>query len=96
MLVWRWTDDLRFYGWVQFFPCIALPLLLLPCPAKYTGTYYWFIAFGWYAVSKLTEYSDRAIFSVGSIVSGHTIKHLAAAAACYAILRYFQTRRPIV
>jgi len=28
-------------------------------------------------------------------VSGHTIKHLAAAAACYAILRYFQTRRPI-
>jgi hypothetical protein len=96
MLVWRWTDDLRFYGWVQFFPCIALPLLLLLCPAKYTGTYYWFIAFGWYAVSKLTEYSDRAIFSVGSIVSGHTIKHLAAAAACYAILRYFQTRRPIV
>ena len=23
LLLWRWTDDLRLYGWVQFFPCIA-------------------------------------------------------------------------
>ena len=96
LLVWRWTGDLRLYGWVQFFPGVALPVLLLLCPPKYTGTYYWFIALGWYVVAKLTEHFDRAIFSAGSIVSGHTIKHLAAAAACYAILRYFQTRRPIV
>ena len=95
LLVWRWTGDLRLYGWVQFFPGVALPVLLLLCPPKYTGTYYWFIALGWYVVAKLTEHFDRAIFSVGSIVSGHTIKHLAAAAACYAILRYFQTRKPI-
>jgi len=95
LLVWRWTDDLRLYGWVQFFPCIALPVLLIFCPAKYTGTSYWFMALGLYVLSKLAEYFDRAIFSFGSVVSGHTIKHLAAAAACYAILRYFQTRRPI-
>jgi hypothetical protein len=25
LLVWRGTDDLRLYGWVQFFPCLALP-----------------------------------------------------------------------
>src|ERR1700722_1390018 len=30
-----------------------------------------------------------------SILSGHTLKHLAAAAACVAILRYFQKRQPI-
>jgi hypothetical protein len=29
------------------------------------------------------------------VVSGHTLKHLAAAAACYCILRYFQAREPI-
>src|SRR5262249_44536701 len=62
LLVWRWTDDLRLYGWVQFFPCIALPVLLIFCPAKYTGTSYWFMALGWYVLSKLTEYFDRAIF----------------------------------
>src|SRR5262249_33989624 len=31
LLLWRWTDDLRLYGWVQFFPCIALPLFIA-CP----------------------------------------------------------------
>jgi len=95
LLLWRWSDDLRLYGWVQFFPCVAVPVLLIFCPAKYTGTSYWFMALGSYALSKVAEFYDRAIYSVGEIVSGHTIKHLAAAAACYAILRYFQTRRPI-
>jgi paraquat-inducible protein B len=39
--------------------------------------------------------SSGAVYSVGSILSGHTLKHLAAAAACFAVLRYFQIRRPI-
>ena len=29
LLLWRWTGDLRLYGWVQFFPVIALPLLFV-------------------------------------------------------------------
>jgi Ceramidase len=95
LLVWRWTDDLRLYGWVQFFPCLALPLMFLLYPPKYTGTWYWIVAAGLYLVAKVFEYSDRAIYSVGNLLSGHTLKHLAAAAACFAILRYFQTRRPI-
>ena len=43
----------------------------------------------------MAEFYDRTVHLAGSILSGHTIKHLAAAAACFAILRYFQTRRPI-
>ena len=39
LLLWRWTGDLRLYGWVQFFPCLALPLLFLLFPPKYTGTF---------------------------------------------------------
>src|SRR6516164_1222196 len=38
---------------------------------------------------------DEAIYSANGLLSGHTLKYLAAAAACFAILRYFQTRRPI-
>jgi hypothetical protein len=41
------------------------------------------------------EFLDEKIYSAGSIVSGHTLKHLAAAAAGFAILRLFMTRRPI-
>ena len=95
LLLWRWTDDLRLYAWVQFFPGLALPLMFLVCPPKYTGTSYWIFAAVLYALAKLFEFYDGAIYSVGSILSGHTLKHLAAAAACFAILRYFQTRKPI-
>jgi hypothetical protein len=48
-----------------------------------------------YALAKLFEFFDEKIFSLGQIVSGHTLKHLAAAAAGFAILRLFQIRRPI-
>lgn len=94
-LLWRWTGDLRLYGWVQFFPCIALPLLFVLFPPKYSGTTYWVAAAVLYAFAKLAEFYDSAIYSFGSILSGHTLKHVAAAAACFAILRYFQKRQRI-
>lgn len=95
LLLWRWTGDLRLYGWVQFFPCFAVPVLFLLYAPKFSGTSYWLIAAALYALAKLFEYYDAAIYSFGSLLSGHTLKHLAAAAACFAILRYFQTRQPI-
>ena len=95
LLLWRSNGDLRLYGWVQFFPCLALPVMFLLFPPKYTGTHYWFIAAALYALAKVLEHFDGAIYSIGHFVSGHTLKHLAAAAACFAILRYFQTRQPI-
>lgn len=95
LLLWRWTDDLRLYFWVQFFPGLAVLWLFLLYPPKYTGTYYWITAAALYALAKVFEFSDDAIYTVGYFLSGHTLKHLAAAAACFAILRYFQTRRLI-
>jgi len=95
LLLWRWTDDLRLYAWAQFFPFLALVLILQLYPPKYTGASYWIVAAALYALAKLLEFYDHAIYSVGSILSGHTLKHLAAAAATFAILRLFQIRRPI-
>jgi len=96
LLFWRWTDDLRVYFWMQFFPGLAVLSLFLLCPPKYTGTHYWIAAGVLYALAKVLEFTDEAIYSVGNLLSGHTLKHFAAAAACFAILRYFQTRRPII
>jgi len=95
LLWWRATGDLRLYGWVQFFPILALPVMFALCPPKYTGAFYWIVAAVLYAFAKLFEYQDSAIYSAGHLLSGHTLKHLAAAAACFAILRYYQTRKPI-
>jgi hypothetical protein len=94
LLLWRFTGDLRLYGWVQFFPCLALPILILTLPPKYTGTFYWVIAAALYALAKMFELYDRAVHA-NFVLSGHTLKHLFGAAAAFAVLRYFQTRRPI-
>ena len=95
LLMWRWTGDLRLYAWVQFFPCVALPLIFLFFAPKFSGTIYWLIAAMLYALAKLFEFYDSAIYSAGTILSGHTLKHFAAAAACGVLLRYFQKRQPI-
>jgi hypothetical protein len=96
LLLWRWTDDLRLYAWAQFFPFLALVLILSLFPPKYSGTSYWVGAAALYALAKLLEYYDHKVYSFGGVLSGHTLKHLAAAAACFAILKLFQVRRPLV
>jgi hypothetical protein len=47
-----------------------------------------------YALAKLMEHYDHAVYSFGGVLSGHTVKHLAAAAACFSVLKLFQVRRP--
>src|SRR5215470_8856305 len=95
LMWWRWTGDLRPYVWVQFYPFLVLPILYLWFPAT-TGTAILVTAAALYGLSKAFEYFDHAIYAAsGAIVSGHTLKHLAAAAACYALLRYIQQRRPL-
>lgn len=85
VLNWRLTGDLRLYGAVQFFPMLALPLLLMLCPARYTGqrAIWWMI--GLYVVAKLLELNDDALAAVLP-GGGHPWKHLAAALA---LLAYF-------
>jgi hypothetical protein len=74
VLLWRWTGDLRLYVWVQFLPCLALPTIFLLFPPKYSGTFCWLIAAALYAIPKLFEFYDSAIYSAGSNLSGHTLK----------------------
>ncbi len=44
---------------------------------------------GWYALAKLFEHFDKAIFdSLWNMVSGHTLKHIAASIGAYTMLLY--------
>ena len=95
LLLWRWTDDLRLYAWAQFFPFVSLILILQLFPPKYTGALYWALAVAFYALAKLLEFYDAKIYSFGHLLSGHTLKHFAAAAGGFAILKLFEMRRPI-
>ncbi len=95
LLIWLYTDDLRLYGWVQFFPCVVLPLIFVLFAPKYHGTAYWFAAAGLYLAAKLLEHFDAAVYSALGVMSGHPLKHLAAAAACYCIYLAFRDRKPV-
>jgi hypothetical protein len=86
VVVWRLGEsagagDLRLYGLVQFLPVVVIPLTLGLFPARWLGTADLLVVLGWYALAKLFEALDRPIFAVGGVVSGHTLKHLAAAMA---------------
>jgi hypothetical protein len=90
----RGAGDLRLYAGVQVYAVAALVLLLL-LPPRYTHTsdLAWVGAF--YLLAKALEAGDRPIFAAGNIVSGHTLKHLAAGACGYFVLRMLEKRKPI-
>lgn len=95
VVYWRGTDDLRFYALVQFFPVATIPLLLWLFPAMYTRGRDFLIAIGLYIVAMVLEKVDGQIFAAGEIVSGHTLKHLLAAAGAYTVYRML-TRRELL
>jgi len=89
---WYWTEslgrgDLRPYGLMQFYPPLGILLLFLLFPRNLRSAAGWAVAAGFYALAKLLEWQDGAVFEVSGWVSGHTLKHLAAAAAAYCIYR---------
>jgi hypothetical protein len=84
--------DLRPYGLVQFFPMLAIPLLAWLFPARYTHGAYWGLAVLIYAASKGLELADARVLALGGLVSGHALKHLAAAAAGFVFCRMLELR----
>jgi hypothetical protein len=99
VLQWRASEvrgagDLRFYAAVQLYSVLFLVIAFL-LPSRYTRGRDLAIVAGFYVLAKILEALDRPIFDLGHIVSGHTLKHLAAAGAGYWIFRMLQKRRPL-
>ena len=91
----RGAGDLRFYAAVQLYALLALLTALL-LPPRYTEGSYLLVVAGLYVIAKLCEAADRQIFSLGHVVSGHTLKHLAAGAAGLCILQMLRRRQPVL
>jgi hypothetical protein len=86
VLYWWYTErvgvgDLRPYILVQYLPMLLVPLILVlfPKEAKYNRPYV--IVMVSYMIAKGFEWQDGTVFAMTNhLVSGHTLKHLAAAA----------------
>jgi hypothetical protein len=103
VVYWRLTEsrgagDLRPYALVQFGSLLAVVLLTTLRPPAATargrsGDTLWLLAaLGAYVVAKIFESVDHQIFALTGVVSGHTLKHLAAAAAVWCLVARLAAR----
>jgi len=89
VLWWHASGDLRIYAWVQLAPlaCAATALALrwlVPQLAKLLA-----ISLGLYVVAKIAETFDAGVYRLSAhAVSGHTLKHLLAAASAAVLLAW--------
>jgi hypothetical protein len=91
----RGAGDLRLYFMVQFYTLLLILLILGLFPARYTRGRDLVVATGFYVLAKILETMDRPIFDLGRIISGHTLKHLAAALAVFWIFRMLARRSAV-
>jgi len=92
LLYWRWQNDLRFYFLLQAWAVLLVPAILGLFPDPYRGTGWLWLGIGFYALSKIFELLDRPIYGALGVVSGHSLKHLAAGVGSWVLFVHLKRR----
>ena len=80
-------QDLRLYLCVQFVPLLMVPIVLAFFDSRFTHQWLLVVGLLWYLLAKVMEFNDITLFQLsGEAISGHTAKHLLAAAGCFCVL----------
>jgi hypothetical protein len=100
VIYWRITEragvgNVVPYGVLQGYSVVILLLLAVLKPSRYTRGKILYWVFAWYVLSKILETYDANVFEWTHLVSGHTLKHVAAAAAGVAVW-VMLTRRTLI
>lgn len=100
LLHWRLSEQLgqgaiNAYFAVQYFPALGIPLIcFLFRDRNGTGRHLW-MALGWFAFAMVLENLDHEIYALlGGAISGHGLKHVAAAMAGLMVVAMVRARRP--
>jgi hypothetical protein len=100
VLYWRFSQARGAENVLPYFAfqagVILSGVLLVRCSRPcYTREADLLLAAAFYAAAVLAEFFDPVIFTIGGMVSGHTLKHLLAALAVYQLVRMLRARRAI-
>jgi len=100
VIYWRVTEragsgNVVPYGVLQGYSVVVLLLLAVLKPSRYTHGKLLYWVFAWYVLSKLLETYDAQVLAWSHAVSGHTLKHVAAAIAGVAVC-VMLTRRTLI
>ncbi|MDB5810697.1 MAG: hypothetical protein JWN94_2819 [Betaproteobacteria bacterium] len=101
VVYWHFTEqaghgDLRAYVIAQFLPIMLIPLIVLLFPSRLSSPKFVWAVIGAYVVAKLFELADAQVFTMTDAISGHTLKHLAAALGAYFFLRAMRQRHAAI
>lgn len=93
VLWWYLNGDLRPYILIQFLPMLIIPVLVVIYPSRQPRSHWvWYILIA-YTCAKFLEQFDISLHNhIG--VSGHTLKHLAAALGAYGVAAIMHSRKP--
>jgi hypothetical protein len=85
---WQQTGNLWLWSVLQGGGLLALLALAFRRPTQNSVSIQLGWLVGWYVIAKLLELNDQPIFDwTGQVVSGHTLKHLAAALATWPLVK---------
>jgi hypothetical protein len=98
VVYWRETEragagNVTPYGILQAFSVLVM-LVMAILPSRYTRANDVYKIFAAYVAAKILESLDWQVLEMAA-VSGHTLKHLAAALAGYFVLRMIALRSPV-
>ena len=99
VVYWHFTEqagkgDLRLYVMTQFIPMLLIPVILIFYRGRFSHRNGYWLLLGGYFLAKLCEHFDAEIYTLTQqIISGHTLKHLVAAAAIFMLLKAFYERQ---
>ncbi|MBU1056426.1 MAG: ceramidase [Proteobacteria bacterium] len=101
VLYWHFTElsgrgDLRFYAIIQFLPMLLIPIILITFISIYTkaSSYWWLLTA--YIIAKLFEHFDGQVLTATGLISGHSIKHIAAAFGICILLFSYERRSKLL
>ncbi|NJD30649.1 MAG: alkaline phytoceramidase [Gammaproteobacteria bacterium] len=80
------------YGILQGYSVVVLLLMAAMHRSRYTRGNDLYFIFGWYVLAKVLESADAQVLAYSHFVSGHTLKHVAAAAAGFVACRMLMRR----
>jgi hypothetical protein len=100
--VWYWLysegqgdGNVLPYFAFQLYGLLAILLLMHRSPPRFTRDTDLYRVLALYGAAVAAEQFDQYLFTLGGIVSGHTLKHLLAALGTYQLVRMLRLRRRI-
>ena len=101
VMYWYWSEqyssgNLNYYIVVQFYSILAIIFLVKNFSSRYTSGAYFYVVIMFYAFAKIAELADYEIFSLGQVISGHSVKHFFVGLAVFWIIYMLQKRKSLL